>query len=184
VSTSSDDEHQQIGRAIMKLGPAAQAVLALAPSVGLITLAFAAIDTMIALTIELVRPACEAEGVQLKRTRETTARIKELNKAIKTKALENWRNEAEIILIQFAELKEYRDLICHGQLQVNNINLSDTLLFSKVNPNRDRSAQEAEITAVSSDQLKRQAQIALKLQAKFLLLVVSLSERPGGWTAP
>lgn len=163
----------------MTLGIPAQTMMNLAPSVGHIVLSYAAIDTMIALTIEMVRPQCEREGAKLKLAYTSSDRISELEKVFGSASLEPWRAQGEEVIRGIRDLKVVRDLLAHGQLDINNLGDGNILYFMNVKPTK--SSQEATVSSITGADLKKQATIAVNLQASFLTLIARMSEREGGW---
>lgn len=162
----------------MALGIPAQTMMNLAPSVGHIILSYAAIDTMMALTIEMVRPQCERDGTKLAWAYKSTTRIAELEKAFKCHALDPWRTQGEGVICGIRDLKVVRDLLAHGQLDINSLD-GNVLYFMNVKPTK--SSQEATVSSITGADLKKQATIAVNLQASFLPLIARMSEREGGW---
>ncbi|MHA6692478.1 hypothetical protein [Devosia sp. A449] len=169
---------------IMALNLPAQTMMNLAPSVGHIILSYAAIDTMIVLTTEMVRPLCELDGTVLKHAYRSSDRITELERAFNSPVTAPWRDEGLEVIRGINGLKVVRDLLAHGQIDINNLGVGDVLYFAKVNPNKAKTAQEAQVLSITAADLKEQAAIALTLQARFYTLIARMIERPGGWMAP
>lgn len=149
-------------------------ILTLAPTVGAFMIAFGGIDVMLARLTELVYPMCQAEGVQIKRSRTLSGKLSGLKKAFnKVESLRHVSSRAKSIFEAIDRITPTRHLLTHGSLDLYESNDVE-LVFSKVNPSPDGASQYEEKLAISKVDLRQEAASAMRAYSEMNLLVFEI----------
>ena len=151
----------------------ARSVISDAPYVGLIIMNCAAIDSIFAQLIELVRPRCELEAIKLRATRQASERIEEIKKAFAARSLTDHSEKMLAVLGEYEVIKNYRDTIAHGELIIND-HSETTLFFKKVSPDKISKKQMMEVVSMDRDDMVKVAKKSLRVHAMALTIAYDL----------